>query len=341
MAKIDHNLLFLYSENLRGKIKEMAFLLKKSPQRLKYNLRQFEKEGIVRNPHSIFDYSHFGLLLFRVYFKGGYIGDKDKAEIIKKLSENEHVVAIYELSGEFDLAIELISPNPSRFNKELKKVADIIPTLKNHKILLNVVTHIYPRAYLPNDKPLINHFLEEIVIGGDRAREEFTEYDMKVMKAVLENPKIRLSRLAKVSGMNVKTAASLLKELQNRKVLRAFKYWISANKLSIYKFRLFIKLHNISREREGQLLKFMLHTNEVVQVSKTIGNWNIEIDIESLSRTRIRELIAQIRSEFNDIIETFNLIEFYRLYMRKYLPEYVFGTSDKDNGQMKYNGQMK
>ncbi|MCX8147414.1 MAG: Lrp/AsnC family transcriptional regulator, partial [Candidatus Woesearchaeota archaeon] len=134
MTKIDNDLLFLYSENARAKVKGLARILKKSPQRLKYSISMLHKEGIIKNPHCVFDYSYFGQILFRVYFKGGYISEKDKGEIIKQLVQNPYVVSIYELSGEFDLAIELESPNPSRFNKELKKVASLIPTLNNYKV---------------------------------------------------------------------------------------------------------------------------------------------------------------------------------------------------------------
>ena len=47
MAKPNKELLFLYSENARVKIRELANLLKKSPQRLKYNVKALEKDKIV------------------------------------------------------------------------------------------------------------------------------------------------------------------------------------------------------------------------------------------------------------------------------------------------------
>src|SRR3989344_1427928 len=144
MTKIKKELIFIYTENARIKIKELAKLFKESSQRIKYSLNVFEKERVIYNPYCIFDYSYFGLILFRVYFKGAYISEKDKSEIIKKLYENEYVVSIYELSGEFDLVIEIEAKNPSRFNKVLKNISDLIPTLRNYKIVLNLVTHLYP-----------------------------------------------------------------------------------------------------------------------------------------------------------------------------------------------------
>ena len=126
MSKIDKKLLFMYAENARSKLKDLARQLKKSPQRLKYTLKVMEEEKLISCPHTIIDYSYFGQILFRVYFKGSYTGAKDKKEIIEKLRSNIYVVSIYELQGEFDLVMEIEAPNPSRFNKELKKKTLVI-----------------------------------------------------------------------------------------------------------------------------------------------------------------------------------------------------------------------
>ncbi len=324
MAQIDRNLLFLYSENARSKIRDLAKLLKKSPQRLKYTIKLMEKEKIVNNCHGIFDYSYFGLILFRIYFKGGYSSEKDRESIIHQLSGNPYVVAIYELNGEFDLAIEILSPNPSRFNKELKKIIDEIPTLNNYKILLNLVTHIYPRAYLAKDAHLLDTVKPEILVGGDRNIEAFEKNELAIMKNFLESPKTRMTTLAKKCGINIKTATALVKTLQKRKIIKGFKYAIDTDQLEVAKFRLFLKLHNISPEREKQLFDYMLKTKEIVQFNKTVGDWDIEMDMESSDRSKTRSLIVQVRQEFKDLIESFNIIEFYRYYKKSYLPRYLF-----------------
>ncbi|MFH0701317.1 MAG: Lrp/AsnC family transcriptional regulator [Candidatus Woesearchaeota archaeon] len=324
MVKINRDLLYLIAENSRAKIRDLAQLQKGSPQRIKYSLKTLLREGIIYNPYCVFDYSYFGLILFKVYFKGGYISEHDKIEIIKKLSDNNYVVAMYELNGEFDLCIDIESPNPSRFNKELRKVCSLIPSLNNFKMILNLVTHIYPRAYLLKNSNLVSNSEQEIIIGGDREMEVFTENEMRVMKNLLDNPQLRLSHLAKLSGINIKTAATVLKMLRKRKVIKGFKYLIDTNKLGLYKFRLFLNLHNISQERENQMLNYLLRVKEIVQVNKTIGDWSMEVDIESTDKTRVKHVISQLREEFKDLIEYFNIIEFYQYYERTYLPRYMF-----------------
>ena len=218
----------------------------------------------------------------------------------------------------------MLSPNPSRFNKELKKVTSIIPTLNNYKIILNLVSFIYPREYLLKSDQLADIVSKDIIVGGDRSIEQFDENEMGVVRSILENPRIRMTTLAKQTKLNVKTVASILKNLKKRKIVKGFKFVVDTNKLEISKFRLFLKLHNLNMEREKQLKEYFLKTREVVKVNKTVGDWDIEIDIESLDKSKIRYLIVQLREGFKDLIENFNIIEFYQYYQVSYLPRYLF-----------------
>lgn len=364
MVKIDYSMLYLKSENARMRLKEVSRALRKSSQRLKYNLDMLEKEEIIKNPYCVFDYSFFGLILFRIYLRGVYVADHDKKKIINELSNNPYIVSIYELTGEYDLVVEFASPNPSKFNKELKKIVNIMPNLNDYKIILNIVTHIYPRHYLTKSisktadsrisrigknrvarstkKIIVSNIVEEMidtkisdyqpqyiekVIGGDREWELFTENEMKVMKSLLIYPTSRLSKLAKYSELNVKTIKSILKNLAKRNVVRGFKYILDKDKLGIHAFRLFLKLHHITQERETSLMNYLRNSREIIQTNKTVGDWDLEVDIESIDSGKIRQIILQIREEFKDIIERFNLIEFHDSYKKSYLPAYLFKDS--------------
>jgi len=323
MVHFDHNLVYLRSEHARMKIQELGQQLKKSPQSLKYSLSVLEKEGILKDPFTIFDYSYFGLILFRVYFKGAYIGDRDKAASIQKLVENKYVVALYEMTGEYDLAIEMVCPNPSRFNKELKKIITDIPTLNHYKIILNLVTYIFPRLYL-KDESLLPERNIQIIIGGDRSITFLGSNEIEVMRNLLLNPLQRMTSLAKASKINVKTALHVVKGLEEKKIVLGYKYLVDTAKFGVHKFRLFLKLHNLTKEREAQLREYTLAIKEIVRVNKTIGDWDMEVDIESTDRSMIRRLIIDLREVFIDLIETFQIIEFYQYYKRTYLPAYLF-----------------
>ncbi len=270
MSIIDKNLVYMLAENSRISIKKLSSLLKKSPQRLKYNITAIENEGIITSPYCIFDYSLFSLILFRVYFKGGYIAEDDKNSVLERLKHNPFVTTIYEMTGEFDLVVELISPNPSKFNKELKKISMMIPSMPDYKVILNIVSYIYPRDYLLTKRELKIHNIHSIV-GGDREHVMLNKNELLIIKSILSKPKGRLTELAKGSGLNIKTAKAIIESLEQRKIIKGYKYVLDTSRLGLNKCRLFVKLHNLSKKREDELMKLMQETEDIVQINKTIA----------------------------------------------------------------------
>jgi len=84
-----------------------------------------------------------------------------------------------------------------------------------------------------------------------------------------------------------------LKNIQNHslfgqcQIIKGFKYILDTSKLDINKSRLFLKLHNLTIESEESLTEYMLKTKEIITINKTVGDWNLEIDIESSTKNRI------------------------------------------------------
>jgi len=58
-----------------------------------------------------------------------------------------------------------------------------------------------------------------------------------------------------------------------------------------------------------------------------VGDWDMELDIEALDKSKIRSIIIDMREKFKDLIEKFNLIEVYKCYKKSYLPAYLFKDS--------------
>jgi len=282
-----------------------------------------EKGGILSKPYAVFDYSSFGLIMFKVYFKGAYIKEKDMTQMVTELEDNPYIVSIYELTGEFDLVLVFASPNPSRFNKEFKRLRAKIPALNDYRIVLNVVTHRYPRHYLL-ESTHISALDTEIILGGDKEKDMLSSKEMLVIKCLVANPLARFTKIAEKTGLNVKTVKSIMNGLKKRKILKGFKYVMDTNKLGVHQWRLFLNLHNLSAERETELMKYFLKTSEVVQTNKTVGDWDVEVEIESPEKSTIRRIISEIKEEFADILEGFSLIEIYKYDKKSYLPKYLF-----------------
>lgn len=324
MKKIDSNLLFLMAENSRLKLNEASGMLRKSPQRLKYSQNIFLKSRILSVPHALIDYSFFGQLLFKVYYKGGYLSSDEKKVLADRIAKNPYIVSLYSLEGEYDFVLEIQAPNPSRFNKEIRTINNILKTLPENKVILNVVSHIYSRAALPKNPLLPDNFQREFVIGGDRPVKSFSNEEMKILRGLIENPLKPMTFLAREAQLHINTYKKHLQGLFDQKILRSFRYVLGVQELEMERVRLLVNLHSSTEQEKEDMLAFFLQKKQVVQASWTVGDWNLEIDIETMNRPQLRRLMLEIRQQFKNLIKTIQVVDVNEFYKRDYLPQYLF-----------------
>jgi len=321
VTKIDKRLLYFHGENCRLSLSEIAKKIHKSPQLVKYTINRLEKSKIILFYYTVMDYSCFDMLLFKVYFKGGCSKSSELNLLVKKLMENPYVTSIYEMGGQYDFLVEFMATNPSKFNKELKMLIKENEELNNYDIIINIVSHIYPRDYLtPRSKKAKDlNFPSEIIVGGDRDKIVLNDKEKRILLAFVENPKIRLTSIASKLDINIKTVMSVIKSLKNKKIIRAYKSALDMEKCSLISNKITLKLHNIEPEKENMMLDFCLNNPNIVKISKTIGAWDFEIDVETNSPTDFREIYLKIRDEFKDVIRSFNSYKIYKIFKHKYL----------------------
>jgi len=317
MKKIDGDLTYLIVENGRIKLKEISQRIKKSSPRLKYNLKILNKEGIIVCPHSVIDYSYFGFLLFKVYLKGGFYSEEENKKIIANLKKNQAVTSIFETEGKFDFVIEMMAENPSKFNKEIQKISKEIEH-NSYTIVLNVVTHLYSRSYLVKN---VVEQSNDLIIGGDRAIRNFEANQLVFLKEINTNPLKKMSQISKKTKIHTQTLKSIFNKLKQDKVFRGTKYEISPNVAEIEKIKLFIKTHPKTQKEELEFSDFLYQTKEVVEMHKTIGEWDLEIDIDAKNRKDLLKIIRKIKENFKPIIKEIDTVEILEIHKKQYLPD--------------------
>ena len=237
--------------------------------------------------------------------------------------QNPYVTSVYEIGGQYDLLVEFMAQNPSKFNKELKLLIKEHDGLNNYDVIINVVSHIYPRNYLMSkhkEFSELSHSLK-IIIGGDRDRITLSNNEKKVLSTLIKNPKIRLTAIASKLRINIKTVISAIKLLESKKVIRAYKSALNMQKYNLIKNKITLKLHNIDIKKEKNMLNFCLNNPNIVKFSKTIGAWDIEIDVETSSPTEFREIYLKVREEFKEVVRSFNSYRIYKVFKHNYLAE--------------------
>jgi DNA-binding Lrp family transcriptional regulator len=325
---IQTELAFLYSNDARLRVKDASKIVKKTSQNICYFTDILFKNKTLTNPYVLIDYSYANLLLFKVYFKG-FQTYEEKEQISKKLKENKCISAIYGLEGMFDLCIEILSPNPSHFNKTMLEIQPILNAYQEYTIVLNIVTHIYsPKTFIENQTTL-SSFTSEIIIGGDRLPYEFKSDEIKVIKILSENPLKPLTFLSKKSELHVLTLKKILSSLSIKKIFRGVKYIPSFENLGIQKTRLLISLFPIPNDVKEKISKYLKESLYVSSFSWIIGEWGLECDLFWDNQTSLRKTSNTIRELLRGYIRNQQTLEVRNHYLKTFTPKIFFDVIEK------------
>lgn len=322
------DLAYLYSNDARLKVKDAAKILKKTSQNICYLADSLTKNNILSNPHTIVDYSYANLLLFKVYYKG-FLTIEEKQEIVEKLKTNKCISAIYNLEGIFDLCIEILSPNPSFFNKTILEIQPILSAYSEYTVVLNVVTHIYPPKVLIQNQTTLAPFCSEMIIGGDRKLYNFKNDELNVIKTISENPLKPMTVLARNANIHILTFKKILTDLYSKKIYRGVRYVPIFENLGIQKTRILISLFPIPSDVKDKISKFLKESLYVSSFSWIIGEWNLECDVLSSNQINLRKTFASIRELLRGYIKNQQTLDVRKYYLKTYTPNIFFEVFTK------------
>ena len=308
--------------NARTPLSKIGKKIRMSQQRISYAVDSLIKKEIIKEFYTLIDYSKFDVINFRVYFKVSYTTQDEFKQLINHLKQESSTSWIATCGGRYDLICTFFAPNPSSFNKTLKGIMNKFPEqLQNHTVLTTIVTKYFGRKYLLSG---ISENPKEIIIGGDRLPEEFEEKDLKLINLISENARISAVELANKLQLTPKTVINRIKKLTKREVIKGFRPAINMKKTENIDFILIIKSHNVVPEVEDKLVNYLKTHPNVVSVVKTLGEWDLEIQIEVKNWYDYRKITIDIRERFKSLIQEIESIPLYKNYHKiNFFPEFL------------------
>ncbi len=131
---LDLEILKALSKNSRLSTREISRVVKKSPSLVHLRIKRLEKCGLIKNYTTLIDYTKLGytihaLTLLQV--EGAHIG-----EVEDFLSKEPNVKAVYDITGEYDIAFISVFKSVSDLDSFIKRI------LKNPYIKRSVTSII-------------------------------------------------------------------------------------------------------------------------------------------------------------------------------------------------------
>jgi DNA-binding Lrp family transcriptional regulator len=123
----------LLQQDGRKTYKEIAAELKRSETTIRDRIKAMERAGIIQGYTALIDKTALGLNFFAIIFFNP-LSSSDLDDVTEKIKKVKNVLRVYQISGEYRLAIFLVAPS----YKELKEIirSQLLPLgLKDEEII--------------------------------------------------------------------------------------------------------------------------------------------------------------------------------------------------------------
>ncbi len=317
ISKKDRDLLFQLNQNSRQTTAQLAKKIGLSKQSATYRINNLKERGLIFQFYSLINFTALGYHPYKIFLRMNNLSNKEINEYLRLLQNKKYVVWTMHCGGHFDIVVGIISKNSEHFRKiyleilseNQDKIAD-----SDHSTIISA--HQKNKEYLSEskEKSKLNNFYT------DKALDTIDEKDSKILKLLAPNSKMPTIDIAKEIGLTTEAVRVRINNLKRKNILMGSSVLININKLNLLGYKILLKLKNKSQDHINELIKYLLNKPKILEIINTLGNWDIEFDIEIGSVEELNNIITEIRTKFKEIILEYEALIKYKEHSYNYYP---------------------
>ncbi|NQZ84280.1 MAG: winged helix-turn-helix transcriptional regulator [Nanoarchaeales archaeon] len=287
----DRKILFELDRNSRQTNSTIAKLVNLNKTTVNYKINRLIDEGIISNFYTVIDNSKLGLINFRVYFKFLNTDNEKETEILNWLISNNLVSVVGKIENIYDVSLIISVKTILDFNLFLFEFKKKFRTYF-WKEKIDIISKIYhfKRTYLL-DKKTNTHFEFEVI--GENNQITYDKIDYKILQLLSDNARISTVEISNKLKLPVRTTAYRIKQLEKKKVIVGYRANINLNKINFEYYKINLKLDNF--QNFDKLFSFAKSNPNIIYIDNTIGDIDFEIDIEIENKTKLYDLLGEIK----------------------------------------------
>lgn len=306
LDELDKKILYELGKNARLSYSQISKEIKSKKPIVAYHVQNLEKKGIIWKYVPVISLSRLGIYAHKIYFRFHGLDKEKKKELIEEFVKDEHINWVAESVGVWDLLISIYASNIMEFvikkNKIFEKYGDFV---QDYSIILLEDALVFNRDYLVEKSTT---YRKEFVFGGKIEIEEIDDKQKKILKLIRNDGRFSLLDIAKKTKLNVGTVQSKIKDLEKRGIIQGYTTFINLGKTDLKFFKLCVHLNKYGKKEFTELLNYCKANKNVLHLIKSIGDWELEIELESDNLDYVYEFVDELKTQFPDTIKKIDLI---------------------------------
>ncbi len=310
----DRKLLYELDMDSRQPLTKIAKKIRLSKTAVLYRIENLRKNGIIRRFEAVVDTGKLGLIGFRFYLGLQGATPSKRKEIINFLNRSEIVGWLVSIEGDYDIGALALASSVTEmntfWNAFLAKYNNYIS--ERHLAIMTKVSY-FSRAYLIG----LPYNTYEAVSVSEPAKADIDGKDERILALLVKDARMPLSDIAHRLGINARTAAWRIKELERKHVITGYRTVFDVEKLGYLYFKAMFRIHNASAEDRKRFALYMKQDPNIIFNDEVLGGEDFEIELQVKDPAELRRVMDEIDSAFSSIIKERRIMRYYEEH--KYL----------------------
>lgn len=283
---IDKKILYYLGENFRISRKKLAKILRISPQKLHYRVKQLNKKSI--QPTIILNYPEMGIHSYYIIIYG-----EIQPKIKKILLNHPDIYFFFETLEPYSAIINIISNNPKEFCERY---------LNEHVVDIHQITNYYPGN--------LNPFLLNIQYKEKEPKHEniqLNQKDYALLHELAKDSTLSKIDLAEKANIDRKTVTKIINKLLRGQIILKFRYAFDVYRQSLTPYFILIKTSMATHKKALQIIKESNYDGFTYESHNLLLHQHISPSQEQLSKFIIELKKLKIPIEILNITGKYNV----------------------------------
>ncbi len=314
LDKKDKEILYQLDINSRQSDSQIAKKVRLNKNTVWYRINRLVETRIIQKFVTLINPIKFGKSIYKLYIRLQDVTDETWESIKKYLISHKQVFWVVRCEGIWDVITAVWVRDPYEFYVFYIDFS----TRFNKYILEKAVTNqievpFYSRSYFVEKEGVI-----KCTWGGEVVPAKIDQIDYKLLQILTINARIPSTELAKKLNTTPRIVSYRIKELIKKNVIGAFSILPNRDALGLDYYKVIFYLKNLTKHRENAFIDYCRRQGNVLYYIKTLGPWELELELEVRDHKHLNQITNLIRKEFNDIIRNYETI----LITEEYKGEY-------------------
>ncbi len=259
--------------------------------------RLFEEE-ILLGTHTLIDNSKMGYQGYRLYFKFFSTTPKEENEILEWLKNNPSVSVLARCFGFFDVAVMSWVKERALFDNLITFLKENFrDKITNLEISLYCETYHFNRDYLFENSPK----QRKMIKTGEGKIESYDKLDEKILNLLYDDARKNIIDLSSKLNTPPRTISYRIKQLEKKGIIAGYNINLQTKKIGYTYYKLNIILSK--NAKFSDILNFAISNKNVIYLDRTIGVYDLQLNIEIKDNEELQKVIEKIKTTFGGIKE--------------------------------------